>query len=83
MRRLELFGSAGTARFDPARSDVDLLVEFEPGVDLGPWLTRFHALREELERVFDRPVDLILTSATRSPHLRREIDAARSVLYAA
>src|SRR4051794_32889922 len=30
VRRLDLFGSAATGRFDPGHSDLDLLVEFEP-----------------------------------------------------
>jgi predicted nucleotidyltransferase len=29
VRRLSLFGSATDERFDPERSDVDVLVEFE------------------------------------------------------
>jgi len=29
VRRLDLFGSAATGHFDPARSDLDFLVEFE------------------------------------------------------
>ena len=31
--RIRLFGSALTDRFDPERSDVDLLVEFQGGFD--------------------------------------------------
>ena len=31
VHRLELFGSAATGAFDPARSDVDFLVEFDAG----------------------------------------------------
>ena len=32
VRRLDVFGSAATSRgFDPQRSDLDFLVEFEPG----------------------------------------------------
>jgi hypothetical protein len=30
VRRLEVFGSAARADFDPASSDLDFLVEFEP-----------------------------------------------------
>jgi uncharacterized protein len=32
VRRLDLFGSTATGRFDPARSDLDFLVEFEPDI---------------------------------------------------
>ena len=37
VRRLELFGSAAGDDFDPARSDLDFLVEFERGA---PWRSR-------------------------------------------
>lgn len=50
-RRLEVFGSAARGSdFDPARSDVDILVEFhrETGA---PNLERFFALQRELEAV--------------------------------
>ena len=30
VRRLEVFGSAARGDFDPARSDLDFLVEFQP-----------------------------------------------------
>ena len=30
VRRLDLFGSAASDGFDPARSDLDFLVEFDP-----------------------------------------------------
>ena len=34
--RLEVFGSAVGESFDPERSDIDFLVEFQSGSDLGP-----------------------------------------------
>jgi predicted nucleotidyltransferase len=35
--RLEVFGSAVDAdRFDPNRSDIDFIVSFSSGADLGP-----------------------------------------------
>ena len=30
VRRLELFGSAARATFDPAKSDLDFLVDYDP-----------------------------------------------------
>jgi predicted nucleotidyltransferase len=35
VRRLDLFGSAARDDFDPARSDIDFLVEYEPDNPLG------------------------------------------------
>ena len=83
VRRLELFGSAATEAFDPARSDLDFLVEFLPGQQLGPWLRHYFAFQAELARLFGRPVDLVLSGAVRNPYFRKELDRTRTVLYAA
>ena len=81
--RLEVFGSAADDSFDPARSDVDFLVEFRPDVDLGPWLARYFDLRDELSRLFGRTVDLVMASALRNPYFVREVNCTRQLLYAA
>ena len=54
IRRLALFGSVLGDDFS-SNSDVDVLVEFEPGTRIG---LRFFALQEELSRMLDRKVDL-------------------------
>jgi len=79
VRRLALFGSVvrGEAH---ARSDVDLLVEFEPG---GKTYDSFLALGELLERLLERPVELVTTEALSpfiGPHILAE---AEDVLRAA
>jgi predicted nucleotidyltransferase len=81
--RLEVFGSAATAEFDPARSDIDFLVEFRPEQDLGPWLTRYFELQARFEELLGRPVDLVLSGAVTSPHFARELNRTRRLLYAA
>lgn len=82
--RLELFGSAtDPARFDPQRSDVDFIVRFVPGADLGPWLGRYFDLRDELERVLQRPVELVMDSAIRDPLFLNEANRTRQLVYAA
>lgn len=83
VRRLKLFGSAVTDRFDPERSDLDFLVEFDeppPGMRLG---TQFFGLREELERVLGRSIDLLEESAIENSRLRRRVQAEAVTLYAA
>lgn len=54
IRRLSLFGSVLRDDFGPA-SDVDVLVEFEPGHVPG---LAFFAMEEELSRIIGRKVDL-------------------------
>ena len=81
--KLEIFGSATRADFDPDRSDIDMLVEFAPGTDLGPWMSRFFDLQGRLEVVLGRKVDLLMARALRNPYLIRSINEDRRVLYAA
>lgn len=81
VRRLELFGSAATGR-DTAESDLDFLVEFEALLS-GEYADTYFGLLESLERLFDRPVDLLVASAIRNPYLRRSIDENKALIYAA
>jgi predicted nucleotidyltransferase len=83
VKKLELFGSAADGTWDGARSDLDFLVEFLPDYDLGPWLTKYFELKEELEVLFQRSVDLVMASAPRNPYFLREVNRTRTTLYAA
>ena len=56
--RLEVFGSAArSVGFDPNRSDADFLVSFEPAARND--LAAFAELKEALEKLLGRPVDLV------------------------
>lgn len=83
VRRLDVFGSATAAGdFDQARSDVDVLIDYLP--DYGtPSLAEFLALRASLQRLFGRPVDLVVDSAVRNPFVRAGIDRSRKPVYGA
>jgi predicted nucleotidyltransferase len=79
VRRLALFGSVqrNAARPD---SDVDVLVEFQPGQKT---YRHFFALGELLEQLLDRRVELV-TPESLSPFLQRRILAeATDVIRAA
>jgi predicted nucleotidyltransferase len=82
VRRLDLFGSAAREDFDPARSDVDFLVEFAPDNPLGG-LEAYFGFKEQLEALLGRKVDLVAARAVRNPYLRRSIEADREAVYAA
>ena len=81
--RLEVFGSAAGDSFDPESSDIDLLVEFHPGADLGPWMTRYFELRRELQDLLGTNVDLVMAGAVTNPYFARDVDRTRTLLYAA
>jgi uncharacterized protein len=76
VRRLGVFGSALGPDFG-AGSDLDLLVEFEPGRIPG---LAFFSLQEELTTLFGRTVDLN-TPAFLSPSFRDEVVQAAEILY--
>jgi predicted nucleotidyltransferase len=78
IRRLEIFGSATRDDFRPD-SDLDFLVEFE----VTPALSGYFRLKEELESLFGRQVDLVMLQAVRNPYVRAAIERDRQLLYAA
>jgi predicted nucleotidyltransferase len=83
VRRLAVFGSAARGTdFDPATSDVDFLVAFEPDSRLPP-LRQFFGLAEALEGLLGRPVDLVERGAMRNPYILASIERAHEVVYAA
>ncbi len=80
VKRLYLFGSALTERFDEKTSDVDVLVEMLPMPPLrkGEYLIR---LWDELEGLFEHKVDLLTPESLRNPYLIREIERTKSLIY--
>ena len=56
--QLAVFGSATGADFRPLSSDIDFVVEFQPAARNNAF-DRYFGLKEELERLFERPVDLL------------------------
>jgi predicted nucleotidyltransferase len=56
IRKLSLFGSVVRGDFDPARSDVDVLAEFEPGALTGVGF-RYFGYGDELAAIVGRRVD--------------------------
>jgi predicted nucleotidyltransferase len=68
VRFIALFGSVARDQVSP-ESDIDLLVEFatRPGFD------GYMRLKEHLESLLDRRVDLVMTGALK-PSLRPEIE---------
>lgn len=80
VRRLAVFGSATTDRFDPERSDVDFLVEFDPGTAS---LGTYFGLKRALEDLLGRQVDLVAPAALENPYFAARVGETREELYAA
>lgn len=79
VRRLELFGSGVR---NPRARDLDFLV------DLGDRPPREYAaayfeLRQRLEAIFSRPVDLVTPPGLANPYFRQRVEEEKTLLYAA
>ena len=81
VRRLDLFGSGVRDDFTEG-SDLDFLVEFE-SVPPGRYADAFFGLKESLEQLFGRQVDLVAASAIRNPYFRESVEEAKVALFAA
>ncbi|HEY2412090.1 MAG TPA: nucleotidyltransferase family protein [Pirellulaceae bacterium] len=76
--KLSLFGSILRSDFDPARSDVDVLVDFLPGERQD--LFKLLEMQRELGELFGRKVDLV-TRGGLSKYFRDDVLASARVLY--
>jgi len=78
IRKLAFFGSVLRDDFSP-ESDVDVLVEFEPGHTPG---LAFFAMQRELSQILGWKIDLN-TAADLSPYFRQEVLDEVEVFYVA
>ncbi|HEY0512477.1 MAG TPA: nucleotidyltransferase family protein [Thermoanaerobaculia bacterium] len=80
IEEMALFGSVLRDDFSP-ESDVDVLVTFFPKAQLSLW--DFVEMKEELQEILHRPVDLVSKGGLRNPFRRHEILNTRQIVYAA
>jgi predicted nucleotidyltransferase len=79
VKRLGLFGSALSRSFSQS-SDVDVLVIFDSGEDIDLF-DKYFELKESLEEIFKREVDLVVDKEFKNPVLRESIERTRKVIY--
>jgi predicted nucleotidyltransferase len=79
VKRLGLFGSALSNNFSQG-SDVDVLVIFDSdeNIDL---FDKYFELKEQLQEIFKRQVDLVVDRKFKNPVLRESIDKTRTIIY--
>lgn len=83
VKRLTLFGSAVKGTFDPGKSDLDFVVEFEWDPDPLERGRLWLDLWDELKDLFDRNIDLLVASTIKNPFFAEAIDREHLDLYAA
>ena len=77
--RLDLIGPAACGNC-PSESEVEVLVRFTH--ERGEIFTRFFDLKEGLEEVFGRAVDVTVEETVKSPALWESIEQSRRNIYA-
>lgn len=78
VERLDLVGSAARDDFQPAASDIDVLVDFKGTERL---FERYFDLKQQLESCFGRRVDIIQNTALKNPYVKKTIDYDRIAVY--
>jgi hypothetical protein len=83
VRKLEVFGSAtDMSRFDQDQSDLDFLVEFK-SLEQGQHAMFYFGLLEDLKKIFNREIDLVMPKAIKNPYFLDSVNQNREVIYAA
>ena len=79
VKSLGLFGSALSPNFSPS-SDVDVLVIFDSdkNIDL---FDEYFDLKEQLEDMFKRQVDLVVDGNFKNPVFRDIVNKTRTIIY--
>ena len=80
VKNLYVFGSILTERFN-AESDVDLLFNFEPGMDYTTYSENYFGLWDDLKELFQRDVDLVDESSLKNPYFIEEVEETRQLIY--
>jgi predicted nucleotidyltransferase len=74
-----VFGSVLRDSFNP-ESDIDFLVKFSD-VDSLEYFDNYMDLKEELEKLFSRSVDLVEVQTVKNPILKQSIERDKIILY--
>ncbi len=79
VNKLYIFGSVLTENFTED-SDIDFLVKFGD-VELYHYFDNFMGFKEELEKILNRPVDLVEEQTVKNPFLKTSIDRNKKLIY--
>ncbi|MCK9205894.1 MAG: nucleotidyltransferase domain-containing protein [Salinivirgaceae bacterium] len=79
VKELYVFGSVLTDKFNES-SDIDLLIQFQQ-VELMDYFDNYMDLKEKLEKILNRPVDLLENQAIKNPIFRQILDREKKLFY--
>ncbi|MDB5154209.1 MAG: nucleotidyltransferase protein [Mucilaginibacter sp.] len=76
------FGSVISAGFND-ESDIDLLINFEDGLEPLEKGEIWWDLHDTLRDVFNREIDLLIESSLKNPYFIEEVNEKKQLIYAA
>ena len=76
------FGSVVSDKFD-GESDIDLLINFEDGLEPLERGEIWWDLHDSLRAVFNREIDLVIENSLKNPYFIEEINEKKQLIYAA
>ncbi len=79
VNKLFVFGSVLKDTFTN-ESDIDFVVDFEK-LDLSDYADNYFDLKDQLESIFNRPVDLLEEKGIRNPYFRKQIENEKHLIY--
>lgn len=79
VKRLGLFGSALTRDFT-SDSDIDVLVVFDSDEKVD-FFEKYFDLKEQLAKIFNRDIDLVIDKPFRNPVFRESVEKTRTIIY--
>lgn len=80
VKSLYSFGSVNTPEFTD-KSDIDLLIDFEAGINAEDYTDNYFSLREKLAQLFNRDIDLVTRRSLSNPFFIREVEQNKSLIY--
>ena len=81
IKNMYLFGSATSEKFKDS-SDIDILISFQE-IPYDEYTDNYFELHEELEKLFDRKVDLVTERSLSNPFFKESVEESKQLLYAA
>ena len=79
VRQLYAFGSVLTNKFTN-ESDIDFVVDFDP-IDISLYADNYFDLKFSLQKILNRPIDLLEEKAIKNPYFRQNLNLQRQLIY--
>ena len=79
VQEMYLFGSILSDKFNNS-SDIDMLIKFCQ-IDLLDYFDNYMDLKEKLEQLFNRHIDLVENQAVRNPIFRNVLEREKQLVY--